>query len=140
MREGFSLLRSSRVIIQDEEDTSHDAKALKKDGGCHVVVIVITTTTMSETRYITFGARMRRSYRVTLPPGMKYKNARDPHVEVSPGIDIPIGETFPLGERKMARVHGNIAVMYDVVGVMNGAHTAHVTVYFGPDENEAAMY
>jgi hypothetical protein len=87
---------------------------------------------------ITFGERMRKSYRVSLPENMKYKNDRPPHVETAD--DIKVGTEFQLGERRMTKARGNFIVMYDVIGVKNGSHPAHITVYFGNDLSEAITY
>jgi hypothetical protein len=83
---------------------------------------------------ITFGARMRKSYKVTLPLNMKFTNDRGAHVETTEYI--PLGATYTLGERRVTHRRGNIVVMYDVVGIPD----AHLTVYFGMDEKEAALH
>lgn len=81
---------------------------------------------------------MRKSYRVTLSDGMSYKNDRDPHIETNQ--EIAPGSSFPLGIRRVMKMRNNYVVMYDVDGVQNGSHPAHVTVYFGPSEKEADAY
>ena len=45
------------------------------------------------------------------------------------------GKTFPLGARTIRAQ----AVMYAVQGVKNGAHDAHITVFFG-DAKEHSKY
>jgi hypothetical protein len=76
--------------------------------------------------------RMNKSYKVLLYD-MKYKNNRPPHIE-TPTENLT-GQRFMLGNRRVGIVGKNVAVMYDVIGVMNGQYKAHITVYFGsPDE------
>lgn len=81
---------------------------------------------------VTFLNRMRNSYKVELSNNIKFNNNRAPHVE-TPTEDLT-GKTFKLGQRTTRNIRGNIAVMYEVVGVYNGRYPAHLTVYFGPIE------
>lgn len=66
----------------------------------------------------------------------KYKNERIPHVETQ---ETNLGgKTFKLANRQVRKVKDNVAVMYDVVGVSNRNHVAHLTVYFGPEKGSEA--
>jgi hypothetical protein len=83
---------------------------------------------------VTFDKRMGKSWSVTLH-GKKFKEGGHggPHVETTEeGL---AGKTFSLGARE---VRGN-AVMYVVNGVKNGAHAAHITVFYG-DAAEHSQY
>ena len=82
---------------------------------------------------VTFLNRMRKSYRVSLSNNIKFCNDRDPHVE-TPEENLT-GKTFSLGRRYEKTIRGCSVVMYDITGVSNGSHPAHITVYFGPKEN-----
>lgn len=88
---------------------------------------------------LVIGERMRRSYKVTLPSNLRYKNDRSPHVETDQE-DIPCGTEYVIGARRAIKLRGNYVVMYDVEGLMNGPHPAHITVYFGPSLEEANTY
>ena len=82
---------------------------------------------------VTFLERMNRSYKVTLSSDIKFKNDRGSHVETD--MTNLTGQTFHLGSRSTANVRGNVAVMYEVIGVTNRGHPAHISVYFGPLES-----
>jgi hypothetical protein len=86
---------------------------------------------------IRFISRMKRSYKVEIVGDVRYNNNRAPHVETDEeGLD---NKEFELGTRRTTMVRGNMAVMYDIIGVKNKSSIAHMTVYFGP-ENEAHNY
>jgi hypothetical protein len=90
-----------------------------------------------EAKTFTFGHRANRSYFGQLSRNVKYNNNRKPHVETStPNLE---GRTFRLGRRSSRVVGGNVAVMYEIEGVMNGGFPAHITVYFGP-ASDASNY
>jgi hypothetical protein len=78
------------------------------------------------------------SYRVMLPGTLRFKNDRAPHVE-SDVQDVLNGTQYTLGKRrvKILQEEGAIAVTYDVDGLTNGDHPAHLTVYFGTYIGEA---
>jgi hypothetical protein len=76
---------------------------------------------------------MKKSYAVELI-GKLYKNTRDPHVE-TPEEELE-GKTFLLGDRSEANIRGNVAVMYEVIGVTNGYYPAHITIYFGSEDEK----
>ena len=81
---------------------------------------------------ITFGSRWgAKSYKVTYSG--KYHNSREPHVE-TPETGLT-GKKVTLGARRVKTMGQNVAVMYDVPGVKNGAHVAHFTAYFGSPVN-----
>jgi hypothetical protein len=42
-------------------------------------------------------------------------------------------------DQDIRMVGNNVAVMYDVIGLKDGRHPAHITVYFGP-ESQASKY
>ena len=67
-----------------------------------------------------------------------FSNPRAPHVETEQeGL---AGCKFHLGRRVEKAMDENVAVMYEVVGVRNGNHVAHCTVYFGKPGAEAARH
>jgi hypothetical protein len=76
---------------------------------------------------------MKKSYKVQLSSDIKFWNEIGSHVETD--LEDLTGKTFPLGKRSEKLVNGNIAVMYEVVGVTNHNHLSHLTVYFGPKDN-----
>ena len=83
---------------------------------------------------VTFGRRQGKSWAVQLQ-GKAFKEAGHggPHVEThQEGL---AGRTFQLGARQVL----GRAVMYLVEGVQNGAHPAHITVFFG-DPAEHSKY
>lgn len=82
---------------------------------------------------VTFLNRVRKSYKVEISPGVKFKNERGSHVETE--LEGLTGQSFPLGRRSEKNIHGNVAVMYEVQGITNCHHHAHLTVYFGPPED-----
>jgi hypothetical protein len=86
----------------------------------------------SDDKTVTFLNRMRKSYKVTLSPNIKFLNARGSHVETD--MEQLTGQTFKLGQRSESHIRGQTAVMYEVIGVTNNRRPAHLTVYFGAPE------
>ena len=79
---------------------------------------------------------MNKSYRVSLSDDVMFdtKTCRSCGAHVETPEENLTGKTFPLGRRSTKLIGANMAVMYDVVGVMNGRYPAHLTVFFGPAE------
>jgi len=83
---------------------------------------------------ITFGNRMKKSYKVTLSDKIPFKNERGAHVE-TPVEDLE-GKTYKLGARMTKKVGNNIAVMYEIIDLS----PAHITTYFGTNLEESKNY
>jgi hypothetical protein len=82
---------------------------------------------------VIFLKRMRKSYQVSLSPNFKYLNDRPPHVETD--LNNLSGQTYQLGERTEKQIGNSTSVMYQIIGLTNGSHPAHITTYYGPQEN-----
>ena len=92
---------------------------------------------MNTGKSIIFENRMRKSYRVKCI-GFETKNERGAHVETHvQGIE---GQEFKLGGRSCKQINGCFAVMYEVVNLKNRDNPAHITVYFGNNEEQASLY
>ncbi len=87
---------------------------------------------------ITFGNRMKKSYKVTLSDNILFKNERGAHVETP--VEELNGKIYSLGSRTTKMIGNNIAVMYDIVDLKNGKYPAHITTYFGPNIDESNDY
>ena len=87
---------------------------------------------MSSTgKAIIFKARSGKSWLVDIPSDLKYTNSRmAAHVETE--AEILPGTRVLLGKRTVRQVDLNVAVMYEVIGIKNRGHPAHMTTYFGP--------
>ena len=81
---------------------------------------------------VTFNKRMGKSWSATLH-GKNFKEGEHggPHVETE--AEGLAGKTFSLGARQVK----DKAVMYVVNGVKNGAHPAHITVFYGDPAQHA---
>ena len=76
---------------------------------------------------------MGRSWAVELPSDIPFNNPRGAHVETEEeGL---AGRRVCLGARSTRQMGPDVAVMYEVVGVKNGRHQAHMTTYFGDAVN-----
>lgn len=92
---------------------------------------------MSSTgKIITFQHRMGKSWAVDLQPDIAFSNSRGAHVETHQ--EALEGKQFRLGARSTRTTKDGIAVMYEVVGVLNGRFPAHLTTYFGDPAGASA--
>ena len=90
---------------------------------------------MSSTgKTITFKTKSKsgNSWFVDIPSHLKYTNSRmAAHVETE-DLTVNPGASAVLGKRSVRQVESNVAVMYEVIGITNRGHPAHMTTYFGP--------
>ena len=79
---------------------------------------------------------MGKSWAVDLQPDIAFSNSRGAHVETHQ--DALEGKKFRLGARRTRTTKDGMAVMYEVVGVLNGHFPAHLTTYFGDPAGASA--